>query len=179
MYKYLYVLFCELMYTVANDFLRAYDVDMEIRDIAKEAVVIGEDATFRDAISLMITKQTNSLLVVDEEGRLAGKIGMSDLLSAIVPEYLDPEKILEEMSSEKGFAQAVENASEKEVREFMAVDVEPIHVDDTLLAIAGTAITHGTHYIPIVDHDNRPIGTISRRGLKHILAKYLNIKDVE
>jgi CBS domain-containing protein len=46
-----------------------------------------------------------------------------------------------------------------------------------LITIAGTAIAHQTAHIPIVDHDNHPIGVISRRGLKHILAKYLGIKD--
>lgn len=151
---------------------------MEIRDLAKEAVVIDEGETFRDAISLMIGKQTNSLLVVDEEGHLTGEIGMSDLLNAIVPEYQDPEKIFDELSTEGGFAKAVKNASEKEVRDFMTVDIDPVYVDDTLLSIASTAIAHGTQHIPVVDHDNRPIGTISRRGLKHILAKYLGLKNI-
>ena len=150
---------------------------MEIRDLTKEAVLIGEDATFRDAIELMVRKQTNSLLVVDDEGRLVGEIGMSDLLNATVPEYLEPEKVLEQLSTEQGFGDAVQNATFKEVKDFMTVDFEPVFVDDTLLAIAGTAIAHGTQHIPIVDHDNRPIGIISRRGLKHILAKYLNIHD--
>ncbi len=150
---------------------------MEIRDLAKEAVVISEYSTFREALSLMVKKQSNAILVVDEEGRLSGELGVSDLLNAIVPDYLDPDKVLDELSTEEGFERAVKAASDKEVREFMTVDIEPVHVDDSLLTIAGTAIAHGTQHIPIVDHDERPIGVISRRGLKHILAKYLGIKD--
>lgn len=150
---------------------------MEIRDLTKEAVIINEEATFRDALSLMVSKQTNSLLVVDEEGKLSGEVGVSDLLDAIVPEYLDPENVLDELSTEDGFAKAVKNAELKSVRDFMMVDFQAVHVDDTLLAIAGTAIAHGSQHIPIVDHDDRPIGVISRRGLKHILAKYLDIHD--
>ncbi len=150
---------------------------MEIRDITKEAVIISEDSTFRDAISLMITKQTNSLLVIDEEGKLSGEIGVSDLLDAIVPDYLDPENVLDELSTEEGFAKAVKNAELKSVRDFMMVDFQAVHVDDSLLAIAGIAIAHGSQQIPIVDQDDRPIGVISRRGLKHILAKYLDIHE--
>ncbi len=152
---------------------------MEIRDLAKEAVVISEDSTFRDAISLMMQRYTNSLLVVNDDGILSGEVGVSDLLNAIVPDYLEPDNVLEELGTEKGFAKAVENAAEKEVCDFMSVDVEPVYVDDTLLAIAGTAIAHGSQHIPIVDHDGRPIGVISRRGLKHILAKYLGIKEAD
>ncbi len=150
---------------------------MEIRDLTKEAVLISEDSTFEDALALMVSKQTNSLLVIDEDGKLCGEIGVSDLLSATIPDFLDPDKVLTELSTEDGFGKAVQNAAEKQVKEFMTVEMQPVHVDDTLLTIAGTAIAYGTQHIPIVDHDDRPIGIISRRGLKHILAKYLNIKD--
>ncbi len=152
---------------------------MEIRDLTKEAVLISEDSSFRDAIALMVTKKTNSLLVIDEDGKLSGEVNVSDLLNAIVPEYSDPENILEELGTERGFEEAVRGAEDKTVAEFMAVDIQPVHVDDSLLTIASTAITQETQHIPIVDHDNRPIGVISRRGLKHILAKYLGIKDSE
>jgi len=40
---------------------------MEIRKLAKEAVLINEDATFREAVEIMVRRQTNSLLVVNEE----------------------------------------------------------------------------------------------------------------
>lgn len=150
---------------------------MEIRDLAKEAVIVSEDSTFRDALSLMMHRHTNSLLVVDEDGKLSGELGVSDLLNAIIPDYLEPDKVLEELATEEGFAHAVKAAEDKEVREFMTFDVEPVHVDDSLLTIAGTAIAHGAQHIPVVDGDDRPIGVISRRGLKHILAKYIGIED--
>lgn len=152
---------------------------MEIRDLTKEAVLISEEASFRDAIALMVSKKTNSLLVVDEDGRLSGEVNVSDLLNAIVPEYGDPENIMAELGTEAGFGTAVKGASDKLVSEFMDVDVQSVFVDDSLLAIASTAITHGTQHIPIVDRDNHPIGVVSRRGLKHILAGYLDIEDSE
>jgi CBS domain-containing protein len=152
---------------------------MEIRDLTKEAVLIKEDASFRDAITRMISKKTNILLVVDEEGKLTGEIGVSDLLNAIVPEYSDPDSIMDGLGTEKGFGDAVKGAADKIVADFMSMNIQPVHVDDSLLTIASTAITQGTQQIPIVDHDNRPLGVISRRGIKQILAKYLGIKDKE
>ncbi len=150
---------------------------MEIRDLAKEPVIISEDSTFRDAISLMVLRETNNLLVVDEDGKLSGEISVSDLMNGIIPDYLDPDKVLEELATEKGFAKAVNEAAEKPVNEFMSTDFEAVHVDDNLLTIAGTAITHSTESIPVIDHDNHPIGVISRKGLKHILAHHLGIKE--
>lgn len=150
---------------------------MEIRDLTKEAVLISEEATFKDAIERMIRKQTNSLIVTNAAGELSGEVKVSDLLDAIVPEYLDGDSIAANFATEEMFERAVDDAANKLVKDFMTVDVVPVRVDDSLMAIAATAIAHQTAHIPVVDHDNKPIGVISRRGLKHILAKYLNIAD--
>jgi len=150
---------------------------MEIRDLAKEAIIVSEDSSFRDVVSLMVSKQTNNILVVDEDGKLSGEISVSSLMNAIVPDYLDPDNVLTELSTEEGFAKAVKNAGDKLVSDFMSVDFEAVHVEDTLLTIAGTAIAHSTESIPIVDADDHPIGVISRMGLKKILAEYLDIKE--
>lgn len=150
---------------------------MELKDITKEAVLISEDATFNEALRAMVQSQTNSLLVVNGDGVLTGEISVSDLLDAIVPEYLDGDSIAAHFATEEMFEEAVRDAAEKPVSEFMAMDVEPVHVSDGLMAVAANAIAHQNARIPVVDDDNRPVGVVSRRGLKHILAQFLGIKD--
>lgn len=149
----------------------------EIRDLTKEAVLISEDSSFREAIELMVKKQTNSLLVVDGEGKLIGEVNVSDLLDAVIPLDVDGDHIDAILGTEAAFEKAAKEAEDKAVSEFMQVDIQSVFVDDTLLTIAATAIAHQTAHIPIVDHENRPLGVISRRALKHILAKFLGIKD--
>ncbi len=150
---------------------------MDIRKLAKEAVIVSESTTFREAIEIMVKKQTNSILVVDEFGTLSGEVKVSELLDAIVPENLDGDMVEDMLGTEEKFAEAVKNAENKSVKDFMMHEIQSVHVDDELITIAGTAIAHDTAHIPIVDRENKPIGIISRRGIKHILAKYLNIKD--
>ena len=150
---------------------------MDIKKLAKEAVVINENGTFREAIEIMVKNQTNSLLVVDTDGILVGEIKVSELLDAIVPESFDGDMVEKMLGTEEKFAEAVINAEDRGVKDFMSYDIQTVHAEDELITIAGTAIAHDTAHIPIVDQDNRPIGIISRRGLKHILAKYLGIKD--
>lgn len=150
---------------------------MQLKDIIKEAVTVSETATLKDAISLMIEKQTNSLLVCDTNGVLVGEVGVSDLLDAIVPAYLEGDNIAAHFASEEMFEEAVKDAAEKPVTEFMATDIEPIKADDNLMTVAAVAIAQRKVRIPVIDEENRPIGIISRRGLKHILANYLSIAD--
>lgn len=150
---------------------------MEVKDILKPAVTVTENTSFEEALAAMITGQSNTLLVVNSDGVLTGEVSVADLLDAIVPEYLDGDSIAANFATEEMFAEAVMDAKERNVSEFMSRDFSTIDMDDGLMAVAATAIAHQRARIPVVDKDNKPVGIISRRGLKQIIAKYLNIKD--
>jgi len=150
---------------------------MELKDITKPAVTISQNATFEEVITKMVREQTNSVIVVDEDGAFAGEVSVPDLMDAIVPEYLDGDSIAANFATEEMFEEAVRDAASMQVKEFMGLDTEPVRADEGLMSVAATAIAHQRASIPIVDHDNRPVGVISRRGLKHIIAKFLDIAD--
>ncbi|HEX4799170.1 MAG TPA: CBS domain-containing protein [Candidatus Paceibacterota bacterium] len=149
---------------------------MEMRNLAKEAVLIEENATFREALSLMMHRDTNSLFVVNTDGVLIGEVNVSDLLDAIVPMDVAGDTIESQLGSEDAFGNAVLSASDLPVSAFLNPEIHPVRADDSLIAIAGVAIAHQTAHLPIVDHDDRPVGVISRRALKHILASFLDIQ---
>lgn len=149
---------------------------MEIKDITKEAVLISEDASFTEALKKMVDEKTNTLLVIDGEGKLTGEVSVTDLLDAIVPEYLDGDSIAANFATEEMFEEAVRDTAEKQVQFFMSQDYSAVDLSDGLMAVAATAIGHQRARIPVVDADNRPIGIISRQGLKHILAKFLGVE---
>ena len=150
---------------------------MEVKDIVKEAVIIGENASFKDALSMMIHKQTNSILVTNSDGILVGEVSVSDLMDAIMPDYLNGDSIAANFATEEMFEEAVRDAADKKVHDFMSSDVQSVHMDDGLMAVAAVAIAQQKARIPVVDVDNRPVGIISRRGLKHLIAQFLNITD--
>lgn len=150
---------------------------MELKDITKEAAIISEDATFEEAVRKMIKEQANALVVIDEDGAFVGEVNVSDLFEAVVPEFLDGDAVLEHFSSEEKFIEAVKDASVKPVSEFVSMNAEPVLVTDSIMNVAAAAIAHQHSRIPVIDHDNRPIGVISRQGLKHIIGNFMGIKD--
>lgn len=150
---------------------------MEVKDIIKDAVTISEEASFRDALTAMINGKTNTLLVVDANGTLTGEVSVADLLDAIVPEYLDGDSIAAHFATEEMFEEAVKDAEEKGIQYFMSHDYSAVEMDDGLMAVAATAIAHQRARIPVVDSDGKPLGIISRQGLKHIIAQFLGIED--
>lgn len=148
---------------------------MEVRDIIKDARVITEDTTFAEALTIMIRAQTNSLLVADEDGILCGDVSVADLLDAIVPLDSDGDVITSTFTDEIALKGLIINAQDRPVRDFMNVDYHTVKPTDGLMEIAAIAIAHQRARIPVTDHDGRPIGIISRQGLKHMLGSYLNI----
>ena len=150
---------------------------MEVKDIIKEAVTVDEDASFKDAVALMIDKQTNSLLVTNETGELTGEVTVSDLLEAIVPDFLSGDSVAAHFATNEMFDEAVHDTAEKQIKFFMSTDFSPVRENESAMAIAANAIAHNRVRIPVVNDENIPVGIISRRGLKHIIAGSLNITD--
>ena len=146
---------------------------MKVKDIVKPAVVISETDTFESALKAMTTQNTNTLLVTDENGELSGEITVVDLLNAVVPDTLDGSQVMEHFATDSAFISLIASAKETPVSEFMSRDYSALTLNDNLMSIAATAITHERARIPVVDSDNRPIGIISRQGLKQIIAKFI------
>jgi len=146
---------------------------MQLKDITKQAFVISENATFGEALSMMLNNHTNTLLVTNDEGELSGEVGVSDLFDGIIPISFDGDEALAHLANEEAFKQTVKDSKETPVFEFMNSDYTTVHPDDSIMDVASVAITHQRARIPVVDHDNHPIGIISRQGLKQILGIYL------
>lgn len=146
---------------------------MKLSEIIKEAVVIDENATFGEALSLMLNKHTNTLLVTGEEGKLTGEVSVSDLFDAIIPFSVDGDEATALLQDEAKFIAAVKDSRETPVFDFMSSDFTAITPDDSIQDVAAIAVAHQRGRIPVVDHSERPVGIISRQGLKQILGQFM------
>lgn len=147
---------------------------MQLKDITKDAVLISENATYGEALDMMLASHTNTLLVTDTDGELVGEVSVSDLFDGMIPQVEDGDSALAHFSDDVRFAEALQQAKDTPVFEFMSADFHAITPDDNLVTIAAIAIGQGKARMPVVDHENHPIGMVSRQGLKQILAKYLH-----
>lgn len=147
---------------------------MQAKDITKPAVIISEEATLREAIERMNKEHTNTLLAVGEGGVLTGEVSVSDLLDAVIPDTMSGDDVLEHFTDEEKFIAAVKAAADRPVYEFMVRDFTSVTAEDQLITIAANAIGFQRARIAVVDKENRPIGIISRQGLKQILDRFLD-----
>jgi len=147
---------------------------MEIKEIVKEAVIIDQETPFKDALGRMLKEHTNTLLVVDTDGILVGEVSVADLFDGIVPMNFDGDAAITLLDEETEFKAAVKQAADTPTSDFMTNDFRSITPDATFLEVAAIAIGEHKARMPVVDHEGRPIGIISRQGLKQILGKFMN-----
>lgn len=150
---------------------------LHVKDIVKPAVIVSEADTFERALTAMMKQQTNTLLVIDHNGALSGEVTVADLLDAIVPDTLNGNEVMSHFSSDDAFVASIEVAKEIPVSEFMTRDFSALTLDDDLMSIVATAIAQQRARIPVVDKENRPIGIISRQGLKRILGRFMGVNE--
>ena len=145
-----------------------------LEQIMRPASLISQDAFIKEAVTMMNKEKANELLVIDNEGILVGEVSVTDILGAAVPEDFDGDNVVQHFADEDAFRTSIKNIADKFVSDCMSYSVESVRADASLLDVAATAIAMGQARIPVVDHDNRPVGIISRQGLKQILTQYLN-----
>lgn len=148
-----------------------------LESIMRPASIIDDQASVREALERMNKEKANELLVVDEDGILVGEVSVSDLLGAAVPTELDGDDAMAHLIDEEAFSNAIKEAADRPVTDCMSSGVESIRMDARLIDVAATAISMGQARIPVVDNDDRPVGIISRQGLRHILSVFMDARE--
>jgi CBS domain-containing protein len=114
----------------------------------KKAVTVPVTATVRQAIQAMLANRIGALLVVQDDGRLAGIFSERDLLVRVAG-MLDPELDLP-------------------VRHFMTHNPETVTSHDTLAFALHKMDVGGYRHLPVIK-DDKPVAVISVRDmLRHI-----------
>lgn len=146
-----------------------------MKDIMIESVVVKDTATFDDVMNIMVSENTNSVLVIDDEGKLVGEVNVVELLSAVVPDYTEQDAIAAHFATEDTFKEEIARTKNMVVSDFMITNKKVVTENASLMEVAVIAIERGQARIPVVDADCKPLGAITRRGLKKIMAKHLDI----
>ena len=149
--------------------------DIKVKDIMMDPILIQEDSTFFDALKLMMERKVNTLLVVDSEGVLVGEVSVVNLLEAIVPDFVEEDTIAAHYMSQATFEQEIEEAKDVPVSKFVNKNRESVEENASLMEVAVVAMDMSQARVPVVNKDKKPVGVVTRRGLKKIVAAHLGI----
>lgn len=148
----------EILKSPANDFVeeligpdRMHEAQIMLATadsiMLKNPVSTTADITLGDALVKMNDHHIDSLIVVDEERRLVGELDIGEVM--------------------------MHRNLELPVRDYMRTSPRSVFDDDLLSSIYQTIINRHLKYMPVVDHDHRVVGIITRSSLATLLYEHV------
>jgi CBS domain-containing protein len=137
---------------------------MNIRDCMKRNVVsIPETSTIRETAAVFVKEHVGLLPIVDAENNLVGVVGLRDLLSLELPDFVN---FVTDLDFVHDFG-AVENTrpSAKVLDQSIKTLMKPpitVPEESGLLRVYALMLQHNLHDMPVVSVDGKLVGMASR-----------------
>ena len=145
---------------------------MKVKEIMiKDIASLKPDNGAYDALALLFKMQISGLPVIDAQGKLVGMFTEKDILSYILPSYIDKvgRFIYEEdsKSTKKKFIEL----SKMKVDQVMRRDVVTTTENTTLCEAARVILTQRARRLPVVDESGKVVGIVARCDILMAMAK--------
>jgi CBS domain-containing protein len=137
---------------------------MKIRDCMKRNVVsIPDTSTLREAAAVFVKEHIGLLPIVDQHNKLVGVVGLRDLLTLELPDFIS---FVADLDFVHDFG-AVETTrpSAKVLDESIKTLMKPpitVQEDSGLLRAYALMLQHNLHDVPVVSENGKLVGMASR-----------------
>jgi len=147
-----------------------------IKNIMRDVQTVSDKADFKEVLSQVIYKKTNSLIVVNDEGKFAGIVNARTLIHKSIPTYLGDDVTAAHFANEEIFKEQVEKVASESIRTIMDDDIKTIRENESLMGAAMIVGSGKQVRIPVLDENDKPIGLLTRTELKQVIGIFLGIE---
>jgi CBS domain-containing protein len=129
----------------------------------RNVISIPEQYTIREAAAVFVKEHVGLLPIVDQNNKPVGVVGLRDLLSLELPDFIN---FIEDLDFVHDFG-AVETTrpSAEMLDESIQTLMKPpltVHEDSGLLRAYALMLQHNLHDLPVVSEDGKLVGMASR-----------------
>lgn len=129
----------------------------------RNVVSISDTSTIREAATVFVKEHVGVLPIVDQNNRLIGVVGLRDLLSLELPDFVS---FIEDLDFVQDFGAVETTRPPAEVlnRSIQTLMKPPItvHEDSGLLRAYALLLQHKLHDMPVVSKNGKLVGMASR-----------------
>ena len=145
---------------------------MKAADLMTSPVITGRgETTVGEAAKLMLKHHIGSVVLLDDDGGIAGIITHGDF--GLHPKYLPLANhiytIFDEVTSADDMEEATRDLKNRTVGEVMATDVETVEETTPVSEVARVMVEHKIRHLPVM-RGKEMVGIISRHDLLKIIA---------
>lgn len=144
-------------------------ISRKVRNVmTHEVITIDEQAPFTEVVRRMAVHRVSALPVINTDGRLVGVVSEADLLHK--EEYQGQEDSRHWLETRRERA-ARAKASGRRAIDVMSTPVVTVDPDATVAEAARRLARHRIKRLPVVDHQGRLVGIVSRADLLRLYLR--------
>ncbi len=145
---------------------------MKVKEVmVKDITSISPEIGCSEALVLLEKMQISGLPVIDENGKLVGMFTEKDILSYILPSYIEKVGRFIYEENPKSTKRKFMELSKIKVRQLMRKDVVTTTEDTALCEVARVMLTQKARRIPVVDKSGKVVGIVARCDILKAFAK--------
>ena len=145
---------------------------MKVADImTKEVKSISPDTNAIEALDLLFEMEISGLPVIDERGKLVGMFTEKDILTSILPSYMEKVGSFIYQDNPKALKQKIINMRGVKVKEMMRRNVITVNEDANLCEVARVMLIQKARRLPVLNQAKEVVGIVSRGDIVKALFK--------
>lgn len=147
---------------------------MKIKEVMITKIIsIKPDDNVYEALNLLFKMHISGLPVIDNKGKLAGMFTEKEIISGILPSYIENIGKFVYEDNSKAVKQKVFALKNLKVMDIMRKEVVTIDQDSTLCEAAHIFLTQKARRIIVLDKAKNLVGIVAREDvLKALFAEY-------
>ena len=145
---------------------------MKVKEImAKDVTSISPEISGQEALDLLQEMQISGLPVIDAQNNLVGMFTEKDILSYILPSYIENVGRFVYQENSKTIKIKFGKLSKIKVSQLMRKDIITTTEDTALCEAARVMLTQKARRIPVVDKSGKVVGIVARGDILRALEK--------
>ncbi len=146
---------------------------MKVKEImAKKVTNLSPEANARDALRLLQEQESSGLPVIDDENKVVGMFTEREILSVILPSYVEKVGRFIYQENPKVVNQKIAALNNMKVKDAMRKDVVTVDEDTTLCEVARIMLTQKARRMPVLNKSGDVVGIVARCDV--VRALFLN-----
>lgn len=145
---------------------------MKVREIMQEKVVsVKPQDNALEALRQLFKMKISGLPVVDEQGKLQGMFTEKEVLSYVLPSYIEKVGSFVYEENPKATRKKFSELSAITVSQVMRKEVITVGEETTLSEAARIMLTKKARRLPVIDKSGRVVGIVARCDVVESLVK--------
>ncbi len=145
---------------------------MKVKEIMIQDVKsISPESNAREALLILEQLQISGLPVIDAQSKLVGMFTEKEVLSYILPSYIEKVGRFIYEENPKGIKKKLVELSNVKVSQLMRRDVVTVEENTTLCEVARVMLIQKARRIPVLDSTGKVTGIVARCDILKALAR--------